>query len=206
MLGVTSMPASALTRLPVPASNRRRSRGFTIIEVAMATFVMAFGISTAIIAMQAGFKQIDLARGTTIASQIVQSEMERLRMMSWTMIAALPASESFDGATYFSTNADVSGRYTITRTVAANSAEPAKYLPVLAKTAGYKGVTGTISFDEKGDVKNGALTLYTFKAGNTAVLSMEVMAFLRDWLLKHIQGSDKALGAWLQEQKKKKVA
>lgn len=48
----------------------------------------------------------------------------------------------------------------------AGSAEPAKYLPVLAKTTGYKGVTGTISFDEKGDVKNGALTLYTYKGGN----------------------------------------
>jgi branched-chain amino acid transport system substrate-binding protein len=49
--------------------------------------------------------------------------------------------------------------------VKAGSAEPAKYLPVLAKTEGYKGVTGTISFDAKGDVKNGALTLYTYKAG-----------------------------------------
>jgi branched-chain amino acid transport system substrate-binding protein len=47
--------------------------------------------------------------------------------------------------------------------VKADSADPAKYLPVLAKTEGYKGVTGTISFDEKGDVKNGALTLYTYK-------------------------------------------
>jgi branched-chain amino acid transport system substrate-binding protein len=50
--------------------------------------------------------------------------------------------------------------------VKAGSAEPAKYLPVLAKTSGYKGVTGTISFDEKGDIKNGALTLYTYKGGN----------------------------------------
>ena len=50
--------------------------------------------------------------------------------------------------------------------VKANSAEPAKYLPVLAKTAGYKGVTGTIAFDDKGDIKNGALTLYTYKGGN----------------------------------------
>jgi branched-chain amino acid transport system substrate-binding protein len=50
--------------------------------------------------------------------------------------------------------------------VKAGSADPAKYLPVLAKTAGFKGVTGTISFDEKGDVKNGALTLYTYKGGN----------------------------------------
>jgi branched-chain amino acid transport system substrate-binding protein len=49
--------------------------------------------------------------------------------------------------------------------VKAGSTEPAKYLPVLAKTEGYKGVTGTISFDNKGDVKNGALTLYTYKGG-----------------------------------------
>jgi branched-chain amino acid transport system substrate-binding protein len=47
--------------------------------------------------------------------------------------------------------------------VKAGSSDPAKYLPVLAKTTGYKGVTGIISFDEKGDVKNGALTLFTYK-------------------------------------------
>jgi len=47
--------------------------------------------------------------------------------------------------------------------VKADSADPAKYLPVLAKTSGHQGVTGTISFDEKGDIKNGALTLYTYK-------------------------------------------
>jgi branched-chain amino acid transport system substrate-binding protein len=49
--------------------------------------------------------------------------------------------------------------------VKADSADPAKYLPELAKTTDYKGVTGNISFDEKGDVKNGALTLFTYKAG-----------------------------------------
>ena len=49
--------------------------------------------------------------------------------------------------------------------VRAKSSDPAKYLPELAKTTGYKGVTGTITFDAKGDIKNGALTLYTYKAG-----------------------------------------
>ena len=47
----------------------------------------------------------------------------------------------------------------------AKSSDPAKYLPELAKTSGYKGVTGTIAFDSKGDIKNGALTLYTYKSG-----------------------------------------
>lgn len=49
--------------------------------------------------------------------------------------------------------------------VKANSSDPAKYLPVLAKTSGFKGVTGDIGFDEKGDIKNGALTLHGFKGG-----------------------------------------
>ncbi|MGO4607749.1 branched-chain amino acid ABC transporter substrate-binding protein [Variovorax sp. 2RAF20] len=49
--------------------------------------------------------------------------------------------------------------------VKAGSADPAKYLPELAKTQDFKGVTGTIAFDPKGDVKNGALTLYTYNAG-----------------------------------------
>lgn len=49
--------------------------------------------------------------------------------------------------------------------VKAGSADPAKYLPTLAKTDGYKGITGTISFDNKGDLKNGALTLFTYKGG-----------------------------------------
>lgn len=56
--------------------------------------------------------------------------------------------------------------------VKANSVEPSKYLPVLAKTAGYKGVTGTIAFDAKGDIKNGALTLYTYKGGNRSELAV----------------------------------
>ncbi|MEX8516907.1 MAG: branched-chain amino acid ABC transporter substrate-binding protein [Leptothrix sp. (in: b-proteobacteria)] len=56
--------------------------------------------------------------------------------------------------------------------VKAGSSDPAKYLPVLAKTSGYKGVTGIISFDEKGDIKNGALTLYTYKGGSREQLAV----------------------------------
>jgi branched-chain amino acid transport system substrate-binding protein len=46
----------------------------------------------------------------------------------------------------------------------ANSADPAKYLPELAKIS-MTGVTGTIAFDAKGDIKDGTLTLFTYKKG-----------------------------------------
>lgn len=48
--------------------------------------------------------------------------------------------------------------------VKANSAAPAKYLPELAKTS-RQGVSGPIAFDDKGDLKNGPITLYVVKGG-----------------------------------------
>ncbi len=46
----------------------------------------------------------------------------------------------------------------------ADSTDPKKYLPELKKIS-YDGVTGPISFDEYGDIKDGALTLYTYRGG-----------------------------------------
>jgi branched-chain amino acid transport system substrate-binding protein len=46
----------------------------------------------------------------------------------------------------------------------AKSAEPAKYLPELKKIK-YEGVTGTIQFDQNGDLKDAPLTLFTYKGG-----------------------------------------
>ncbi|MBA5638125.1 branched-chain amino acid ABC transporter substrate-binding protein [Duganella sp. LX20W] len=54
----------------------------------------------------------------------------------------------------------------------AKSAEPAKYLPYLAKVK-YQGVTGLITFDPHGDIKDGALTLFTYKGGKKT--KMEVV-------------------------------
>ena len=46
----------------------------------------------------------------------------------------------------------------------ANSPDPAKYLPELAKME-YKGATGAVAFDEKGDRKNAEMTIFTMKGG-----------------------------------------
>jgi branched-chain amino acid transport system substrate-binding protein len=46
----------------------------------------------------------------------------------------------------------------------ANSADPAKYLPVLQKID-FAGATGRISFDDKGDRKDAEMTIFTMKGG-----------------------------------------
>jgi branched-chain amino acid transport system substrate-binding protein len=55
----------------------------------------------------------------------------------------------------------------------ANSADPAKYLPVLAKIS-YDGITAKIEFDEHGDTKNGAITLYQVKDGKLSPMAVNV--------------------------------
>ena len=46
----------------------------------------------------------------------------------------------------------------------AGSTEPNKYLPEMSKT-NYTGVIGTVSFDDKGDIKNGPVSVYEVKDG-----------------------------------------
>ncbi|MBC7454267.1 MAG: branched-chain amino acid ABC transporter substrate-binding protein [Massilia sp.] len=53
----------------------------------------------------------------------------------------------------------------------AKSADPVKYLPELKKIK-YQGVTGMIQFDALGDIKDGALTLFTFQGGKKVKLSV----------------------------------
>lgn len=84
----------------------------------MASFVMAFGIATTIIAMQAGYKMIDVARGTTLASQVAQSEMERIRMLSWADIEAMPASANVNLAAVFTTDPSVAAQFSMVRLAA----------------------------------------------------------------------------------------
>lgn len=110
------MKSAILTR-PLTALRRRGQRAFTILEVTLATFVMALGIATATLTMMGGFKTLDVARNITLASQILQSEMERLRLMDWTSIAALSGTSTVDLNSVFTSDADLAARFTLTRTV-----------------------------------------------------------------------------------------
>jgi branched-chain amino acid transport system substrate-binding protein len=110
-----------------------------------------------------------LAAGTMADDQVICAEAGGIDEKD---AAAVKAMADFKGKFKTKFNADVqiyapyvydALNLMVAAMVKAGSAEPAKYLPVLAKTEGYKGVTGTISFDNKGDVKNGALTMRSYK-------------------------------------------
>ncbi|MDO8541399.1 MAG: hypothetical protein Q7S40_13250 [Opitutaceae bacterium] len=160
---VNRVQAARLHRVPADAS------GFTIIEVALATFVMAFGIATSIIALQMGFRAIDVARDGTLASQIMQSEIERLRLWPWNntstsavdSICELPASEPVSMSSMFTTSAAIAAKYVVTRTVTADTARPGdvKYITITVTWHSYDGRAHTRTFTTM-YAKNGLYDYY----------------------------------------------
>ena len=124
----------------------------------MATFVMAFGIATSIIALQTGFRAIDVARDQTLASQIMQSEIERLRLWPWNKttpasvvdsIVELPGSEAVSLTSTFAANASVVGRFSVTRTVTndpADTSRNVRYITIAVTWKSYDGRSHTRNF------------------------------------------------------------
>ncbi|MDP1581084.1 MAG: hypothetical protein Q8M02_12450 [Candidatus Didemnitutus sp.] len=154
-----------------PPRDRRRllgskvaQRAFTILEVVMATAVMSMGIATTIIAMQQGFKYLDVARGTTLASQILQSEIERIRMMSWpavtdpsTMLGTRPVNLS----AMFTSDTAITSQFTATRVVALDASRPSDvaHISIQVSWKNYDGRTQVRSFQTK-YIKNGLYDFY----------------------------------------------
>jgi branched-chain amino acid transport system substrate-binding protein len=52
----------------------------------------------------------------------------------------------------------------------ADSTEPAKYLPLLAKTEAVGVTSARIAYDERGDLKEGTITVYQVEGGDWKVV------------------------------------
>jgi type II secretory pathway pseudopilin PulG len=79
-LAAQTQPASA--RCDV----RRSARAFTILEVMISTMVMVLVLTSSLQVLGYGLRMIDSARYTTLAGQILQSQMEKLRLLNWTQL------------------------------------------------------------------------------------------------------------------------
>ena len=173
------LPAAMTHPAPRRSPDRRPRRGprdpragFGLVEVAMATFVMALGISTAIIALQMDFKALNLARDSTLASQIMQSEIERLRLMPWAnssaavdSITELPASETVSLESMFSANAQLTQRFQVVRAVAMDPDRPdVRRITLTVRWTSFDGRSHTRSFTTL-YCKNGLYDYYYTLAG-----------------------------------------
>lgn len=55
----------------------------------MSVAVLGLTVASTLVAMQVGFAMIETARNNTLASQILQSEMEDLRLLNWDRLTDL---------------------------------------------------------------------------------------------------------------------
>lgn len=94
------------------------SKGFTIVEVMMASVILVVGFIGMIQAVTIGSEMLATARRQTIAAQILNHEMERLRMVSWTSLSNLATTTTWSSGTGYTAGATVrygGGWYTCIR-------------------------------------------------------------------------------------------
>lgn len=75
-------------------SGFRKNDGFTLVEVIVASLVLGLVFISSIATLTYGFKLLESARFNTLASQVIQSEIETLRLNNWTQLSTLPSSQS----------------------------------------------------------------------------------------------------------------
>lgn len=94
-----------------PALTRR---AFTLIEVLAAVAVLALVLMTSITTLQRAFSNLDTARNVTLANSILQAELEKERLFSWSKLNDSTYQPTIDAGLL--SNPNIAGRFTLSRT------------------------------------------------------------------------------------------
>jgi len=94
----------------------------------MSVIVFALALTTSIAAMQRAFLQFDTARNLEIAGNILQCEMEKERLFSWTRINDSTYQPVIDSS--FARNPAIGGRFTLSRTLATVAAHSGQMVQI----------------------------------------------------------------------------
>ena len=116
---------------PLPKRRLQSKRGLTLIEVMMGAMVLVLVFISTFTVIQRGFEMIDVSRNTGLAGQILQSEIEDIRLKNW---ASLPANGT-SNITLPSAFNTVAGRFSATRTVSSVNADMKKVTVQVTWTA-----------------------------------------------------------------------
>jgi Tfp pilus assembly protein PilV len=121
---------------------RRLKRGMTLVEVMMGALVLTLVFISTFSVMQRGFEMVDISRNTGLAGQILQSEIEDIRLKNW---ANLPAdgTTSIDLPSAFNA---VAAQFSATRTVSSVNSDMKKVTVQVSWTA-YTGRTHTRRYE-----------------------------------------------------------
>lgn len=65
--------------------------GFTLVEVMMAATILVVGLVGMVQTVTIGSEMLDTSRKQTLAAQIIQTQVERIRLMNWSDVAILTA-------------------------------------------------------------------------------------------------------------------
>lgn len=113
----------------------------------MAVFVLALAISTSITTMQRAFSSLDTARNVSIASTILQTEVENERLFTWAKLTDVNYQPVL-GSSYLR-NPAIAGRFSISRTVTPVSGRSGQVVQVTltVRWRNYDGRQLSRSFD-----------------------------------------------------------
>lgn len=89
-----------------------------MVELLLAVAILAFVFAGAMTLVARGFGVMDDSRLNTLAGQVLQSEMETLRLLNWAELSALAASETFSAEAEFAEAGF--NRFTCTREIEAD--------------------------------------------------------------------------------------
>lgn len=128
------------------------TRAFTLIEVALASTVLALGLVGAIQVILSGREMLDVAAKQSIALQIIRGQMEQLRLADWNKVSAFggsataavdaadQASNLSAGFVFGSNLPAISATFQCTRTIA-DVRTDLKQVTYTVTWRGYKGRT-----------------------------------------------------------------
>jgi len=109
----------------------------TLVEVMVAMAIFGLVIAGGLIGVRRGFEVVENSRHYTRVSQLLQSEAESLRTLSWSDFSALPAEEEVDLDPVFD-DAGTYDIYTVKRTITSISSS-LKQVDVVASFVNRQG-------------------------------------------------------------------
>lgn len=143
--------ATAGNRASLRRPHRGNRRGFTIFEVGLAAAVMAFAIASSITVMQRAFLALDTARTITYAAQIMQNELEKMRLLNWATVGAYSSTATNVAISSTFTSTSIGTRFTgMTRTATPIRTGPNAGMMEITLTVTWRTMDGrTLSRSQK---------------------------------------------------------